>query len=34
MQQADLHLPLTNIGVFLKIATDCNFFSENCSFYL
>lgn len=24
----------TNIGDFFKIATDCNFFFEKCSFYL
>jgi len=32
MQKAELHLHITNIGVFLKIATDCNFFSKKGTF--
>lgn len=34
MQQAELHLRITNIRVFLKIATDCNFFLKKSYFYL
>ncbi len=31
---SNIDLGMTNIMVFLKIATDCNFFFEKCCFYL
>ena len=33
-RQAELRFHKTNIGVFLKIATDCNFFLKKYYFYL